>query len=127
MNNILCIECNKYIHAFKYKATLYRCGDANVCSKECSTKRCDKLELIDPYLTSPLSWSHTPNNYIIKTKSMCSFYPHTILEIDDIEDINIDVVKEKYITVKKIFIVIYNFVYNTLSTIILITKKIHII
>lgn len=119
---MLCIECNKYIHGFKYNSIIYRCGDANVCSKSCSKKRYEKLKLIDPYLTSPPSWSQTPKNYIKRTKSISSFYPDTILEIDDIEDINIDPVNEKSNTINKLFMIIYDFVYNTLVSIILLTK-----
>lgn len=122
MNNMLCIECNKYIHGFKYNTTIYRCGDANVCSKLCSIKRYNKLEIIDPYLASPPSWSQTPKNYIKRTKSISSFYPDTILEIDDIEDINIDPVNEKSNTINQLFMIIYDFVYNTLVSIILLTK-----
>ncbi len=125
MNNMLCIECNKYIHGFKYNTRIYRCGDANVCSKLCSIKRYNKLEIIDPYLTSPLSWSNTKQNFIKKTKSMSSFYPDTISEIGDIEDINIDPVYEEYNnydTITQIFSIIYDVVYKTLVRIILLTK-----
>lgn len=122
MNNIQCIECNKYIHGFKYKTTLYRCGDANVCSKLCSKKRYNKLETSDPYLVSPLSWPDTKKNYIKKTNSMPSFYPDTILEIDGI---NCDPIYEepnKYGNIKQLFIIIYDYVYNAWLSIICLTK-----
>ena len=134
MNNMLCIECNKYIHGFKYNTRIYRCGDANVCSKLCSIKRYNKLEIIDPHLASPLSWTNTQKNYIKKTKSTCSFYQETISEIGyqetiseigDIEDINIDPVYEEYNnydTITQIFSIIYDVVYKTLVRIILLTK-----
>ena len=120
MNNMLCIECDRYIHGFKYKTTLYRCGDANVCSKICSGKRYNKLQTSDPYLVSPVSWPHTKKNNIKKTISLPSFYPDTILEID-----NIDPVYENhnnYNTITELLIIIYDFVYNTLLSIILLTK-----
>ena len=122
MNNKLCVECNKYIHGFKYNTTLYRCGDANVCSEKCSKTRYDKLELIDPNLVSPISWSEIQNNYIKKTNSVPSFYPDTILKIDDIKYVPIHEEPDEFGIIKKIFIIFNNFIYNVLYNIILFTK-----
>ena len=91
MNNNTCIECNKYINAIANKnSTLYRCGDANVCSKHCSKIRLHKLESIDPYLMSPLLWSNIQDNIqdniqckIKRTNTQPSFYPYTVLNIDN--------------------------------------------
>ena len=124
MNNILCIECNKYIHGFKCDTTLYRCGDANVCSQICSKKRYNKLEIIDPYFTSPISWP-TANkfNTIKKSKSPPTFYPHTILNIDEIylepiseEDSNVYTIIDDLITI------INSIFYNTIVSIVLLLQ-----
>tara|TARA_Y100000994_G_scaffold236606_1_gene227375 strand:+ start:219 stop:422 length:204 start_codon:yes stop_codon:yes gene_type:complete len=51
-----CSECNKKIYdigVFKNN-TIYRCGDANVCSIYCSYVRLHKIINIDPQLDSPI-------------------------------------------------------------------------
>jgi hypothetical protein len=35
---------------------VYRCGDAYVCSRDCSEIRLEKIMGIDPLLTIPMSW-----------------------------------------------------------------------
>lgn len=134
MNNSLCIECNKFIHGYKYKNKLYRCGDANVCSITCSKKRYHKLEIVDPYLISPLSWYTVRDcNPIKKTESTPSFYPDTILNIENlnIENLNIDQVNVDnknedptniYTIFENIIGIINKFLYNAIVNIILMTK-----
>ena len=53
-----CEECNTKIEDLLFSQTkkLYRCCDANVCSKVCSLRRLSNIKNIDPELNSPMSW-----------------------------------------------------------------------
>ena len=123
MNNNTCIECNKYINAFTNNNTLYRCCDANVCSKHCSKERYNKLKLVDPYLMSPLLWSNIQgNNKIKRINSQPSFYHDTVLNIDNhLETIDEETKKSNSIT--SAFIKINEFIYNIIISVIFIITR----
>tara|TARA_B100000925_G_C21899923_1_gene426672 strand:- start:433 stop:804 length:372 start_codon:yes stop_codon:yes gene_type:complete len=123
MNNNTCIECNKYINILTNNNTLYRCGDANVCSKFCSKKRYNKLKTVDPQLMSPLLWSNIQgNNKIKRINSQPSFYRDTVLNIDNhLETIDEETKKSNSIT--SAFIKINEFIYNIIISVIFIITR----
>lgn len=102
MNNNNCIVCDNIIDALNSKGTLYRCGDANVCSAGCSHKRFCELKIINPRLNEPLSWN-TSENKLSKTKSTL-FCSDTciIIGAGDYDTPNID--KTIYGTIRNIFV-----------------------
>jgi len=52
-----CSECNKKINNGQfYQNTIYRCGDADVCSIACSRIRLNKIISVDPRLNTPMIW-----------------------------------------------------------------------
>ncbi len=56
-----CSECNKKINNGQfYQNTIYRCGDADVCSVTCSRIRLDKIISVDPRLNTPMIWQDIP-------------------------------------------------------------------
>lgn len=57
-----CSECNKKINNGRIfqNNTIYRCGDADVCSITCSRIRLDKIISVDPYLNTPMIWQDIP-------------------------------------------------------------------
>ena len=124
MNNNTCIECNKYINAFTNNNTLYRCGDANVCSKHCSKKRYNKLKSVDPYLMSPLLWSNIQgNNKIKRTNSQPSFCPDTVLNINDDNLETIEEETNKSTNVTGVFSKINEIIYNIVISVIFIITR----
>lgn len=58
-----CSECNKKINNGRIfqNNTIYRCGDADVCSVSCSRIRLDKIISVDPYLNTPMIWQDIPS------------------------------------------------------------------
>ena len=58
-----CSECNKKINNGRIfqNNTIYRCGDADVCSVSCSRIRLDKMISVDPYLNTPMIWQDIPS------------------------------------------------------------------
>lgn len=104
MKNNNCAVCNNTIEAFNSKGPLYRCGDANVCSMDCSYKRFNELKIINPRLNEPLSWKHTENK-ITKTKSTL-FCSDICINIEPCENNNPNVNKTIYERTRNIIIMI---------------------
>mgnify|MGYP003637077201 CR=1 FL=1 len=112
MNNVNCIVCSERIVGITENTTLYRCGDANVCSMVCSTKRFNKLKIINPRLDLPSSWE-LEDISLRKTDSSL-FFEDTCLDI--ITYVNNDQKVDK--TLYEVFRnIIVNIVVNIISCI----------
>ena len=113
MNNNNCAVCNNIIDAFESKGILYRCGDTNVCSMDCSYKRFNELKIRNPRLNEPLSWNHTENK-LTKTKStlFCSDIP---INIEPCENNNPNVNKTMYENMRNIIITIIINMWNCIT------------
>lgn len=57
-----CANCSKQYH-FTGINTVYRCGDAYVCSNKCAQERLKKIMGFDPLLSQPILWDATVDDY----------------------------------------------------------------
>ena len=57
-----CANCSKQYH-FTGLDTVYRCGDAYVCSNKCAQERLKKIMGFDPLLSHPILWDATVDGY----------------------------------------------------------------
>ena len=112
MNNNNCVICNNIIEALNSKGTLYRCGDTNVCSMDCSYKRFHELKIINPMLNDPLSWK--PNeNKLKKTKS--TLFCSNICIIESCQNNNPNINKTTYERTRNIIIMIIINMWNCIT------------
>ena len=58
----MCANCSKQYH-FTGFDTVYRCGDAYVCSNKCAEERLKKIMGFDPLLSHPILWDDTVDGY----------------------------------------------------------------
>lgn len=73
----VCANCSVQ-NNFKDFKTVYRCGDAYVCSKKCADHRLEKMMASDPLLSNSLLWEPHDN------------YPHETMECGDNDNISIE-------------------------------------
>lgn len=87
LESYVCANCSTQDY-FKDLKTVYRCGDAYVCSKKCADRRLEKIMASDPLLSNSLLWE-PHDNYAHETME-CADNDNISIETNKIEITNIN-------------------------------------